>query len=62
VTCRWNEDVAPGEDKVVQLTAIASKTGSYVNKATVLTTMPGVANQTSTATVVIIDVSAAVLF
>jgi hypothetical protein len=45
----------------VQLNAIASKAGSYVNKATVLTTMPGVANQTSTSTVVIVDVSAALI-
>jgi hypothetical protein len=57
VTCTWNEEVGPGDEKVEQLTAIASKAGTYVNKATVFTTKPGVANQTATANVVVEDVS-----
>jgi hypothetical protein len=61
VTCTWDEDVGPGDDKVVQLTAIANKAGSYVNRATVLTNMTGVTNKTSNATVVIVEVSGALL-
>ncbi|WIA18464.1 hypothetical protein OEZ85_009921 [Tetradesmus obliquus] len=55
VTCTWNESVGPGNDKVVQLRAVASKAGTYTNKATVFTTQPGVANQTANADVVIVE-------
>jgi hypothetical protein len=53
-TCTWNEPVDPGDDKLVQFRVTANKTGTYQNKATVLTTMPGVVNQTATAPVTIV--------
>jgi hypothetical protein len=53
-TCTWNEPVGPGDDKLVQFRVTANKTGTYQNRATVLTTMPGVANQTATAPVTIV--------
>jgi hypothetical protein len=50
--------VSPGNDKVVQLTAIASKAGTYTNRATVFTNNSAIANQTTTATVTVEEVGA----
>ncbi|WIA18467.1 hypothetical protein OEZ85_009923 [Tetradesmus obliquus] len=53
-TCTWNEAVGPGDDKLLQFRVTANKTGTFQNKATVLTTVPGVANQTATAPVTVV--------
>jgi hypothetical protein len=53
-TCTWNEPVGPGDDKLVQFRVTANKTGTFQNRATVLTTMPGVVNQTATAPVTVV--------
>jgi hypothetical protein len=53
-TCTWNEPVGPGDEKLVQFRVTANKTGTFQNRATVLTTMPDVANQTATAPVTVV--------
>jgi hypothetical protein len=53
-TCTWNEPVGPGDEKLVQFRVTANKTGTFQNRATVVTTMPGVANQTATAPVTVV--------
>jgi hypothetical protein len=53
-TCTWNEAVSVGADKQLEFKVTANKAGVFQNRATVFTTMPGVANVSTTAPVTVV--------
>ncbi|KAF6262366.1 hypothetical protein COO60DRAFT_1636040 [Scenedesmus sp. NREL 46B-D3] len=55
VTCTWNEPIGPGDEQLVRFSVTSNTTGTFQNSATVLTTMPGVANETATAPVTVVE-------